>query len=361
MACAAGKGTGMDRKAMIEGLMPKAAGDPALMLRVAQLMRADGQEARAMAMAAGILDPGMAASPPVLAEARRFVARTVPHWHFGLVRDRARNRAYEAALRAMIRPGMRVLEIGTGTGLLAMMAARAGAAEVVTCESNAAVADAARHVIAANGFADRVRVVAKPSTALELGVDLDARADLLVSEIVSHDLLREQVLPAHEDAVARLLAPGASVIPGRGQVRVALAELPSPRFGAEPFEGFDLSAFDPLLPPERRLRSDDPDIALRSGGETLFAFDFATAVPVPGATAEVACTATGGRVTGILQWIALDLAPGLRHENAPAPDAPRSNWRLRFFEFPEPVDTRPGDHIVICGVHDRRRVDVWRA
>lgn len=351
----------MDRKAMIEGLLPRAEGDPALMLHVARLMRADGQEARAIAMAVRIVDPGAAPSPPVLAETRQFVARTVPHWHFGLVRDQARNQAYEAALRATIRPGMRVLEIGTGTGLLAMMAARAGAAEVVTCESNPAIAEAARRVIDANGFGDRVRVVAKPSTALELGVDLDAPADLLVSEIVSHDLLREQVLPAHEDAVARLLVPGAPVIPGRGEVRVALAELPSPRFGTESFEGFDLSAFDLLLPPERRLRSDDPEIVLRSSGETLFGFDFATAVPAPGAMGEVVCTATGGRATGILQWIALDLAPGLRHENAPAPDSPRSNWRLRFFEFPEPIDTRPGERIGICGVHNRYHVDVWRA
>ena len=44
--------------------------------------------------------------------------------------------AYDAALRRAIRPGCRVLEIGTGSGLLAMMAARAGAAQVVTCERN---------------------------------------------------------------------------------------------------------------------------------------------------------------------------------------------------------------------------------
>lgn len=351
----------MDRKAMIEGLVPRAEGDPALTLRVAQLMRADGQETRAAGMAMRILDPGAEAGPALLAEARRFVACTVPHWHFGLVRDRARNKAYEAALRAAIRPGMHVLEIGTGTGLLAMMAARAGAAHIVTCESNPAVAEAARQVIAANGFGDRISVIAKLSTALELGIDLEAPADLLVSEIVSHDLLREQVLPAHEDAVARLLAPGAPVIPGRGEIRVALADLPSARFGCEPVEGFDLSAFDPLLPPERRLRSDDRDIVLRSGGETLFTFDFATAEPVAGAAATVACTATGGCATGILQWIALDLAPGVRHENGPAPGIPRSNWRLRYFEFAEPAETRAGERIVVCGVHDRHRVDIWRA
>ena len=56
----------------------------------------------------------------------------IPRWHFDIVHDYPRNDAYEAALRRAVFPGCKVLEIGTGTSLLAMMAARAGAAEVVT-------------------------------------------------------------------------------------------------------------------------------------------------------------------------------------------------------------------------------------
>src|SRR5689334_12971772 len=36
-----------------------------------------------------------------------------PRWHFKLVRDHARNRAFDAALRRAIKPGMRVLDIGS--------------------------------------------------------------------------------------------------------------------------------------------------------------------------------------------------------------------------------------------------------
>lgn len=62
----------------------------------------------------------------------------------------------ELAIEAAV-PGKVVLDIGTGSGLLAMMAARAGAARVIACEMNAAVAETARRIIAANGLADRMR------------------------------------------------------------------------------------------------------------------------------------------------------------------------------------------------------------
>ena len=60
-----------------------------------------------------------------------------PQFHFGLLRDEERARAYDAAIarqvdRAIAGPDgcARVLDIGAGSGLLSMMAARAGAEKV---------------------------------------------------------------------------------------------------------------------------------------------------------------------------------------------------------------------------------------
>ncbi|MEM6905872.1 MAG: 50S ribosomal protein L11 methyltransferase [Pseudomonadota bacterium] len=96
----------------------------------------------------------------------------VPSWHWRMVADRARNRAYERAIRASLTPGMTVLEIGTGAGLLAMMAARAGAGHVFTIEENPLMAETARRTIAANGLAERITVIEASSQAVEVGREL---------------------------------------------------------------------------------------------------------------------------------------------------------------------------------------------
>src|SRR5205807_7574512 len=149
-----------------------------------------------------------------------------------------------------IQPGCRVLDTGTGTGLLAMMAARAGAAEVVTCESNPAVAAVASEIIARNGFADRIRVIAKSSADLEVGVDLAEPADVLVWDILGSNMIGAGALPVIEQAIRRLMRPSAPVIPACGTVRTALAEdREAHRRQMHVVEGFDLSPFNRLAAP----------------------------------------------------------------------------------------------------------------
>eukprot|EP00966_Prymnesium_polylepis_P024041 553550-Prymnesium_polylepis.1 len=72
--------------------------------------------------------------------------------------DERRNGAYHRAICravASLPKGSVVLEIGSGSGLLAMMAAKAGASNgvrVVGCEMHGVMAVAAQRVVAANGF-----------------------------------------------------------------------------------------------------------------------------------------------------------------------------------------------------------------
>jgi type III protein arginine methyltransferase len=125
-----------------------------------------------------------------------------------MMNDSPRNDAYFAALQNAVTPDTHVLEIGTGSGLLAMMAARLGARQVTTCEVVAEIAETARAIVADNGLAPPVTVIGKKSTKLEIGTDMEERADLLVSEILSSEFLGEGVLGSIEDAKRRLLKPG---------------------------------------------------------------------------------------------------------------------------------------------------------
>ena len=85
-------------------------------------------DAYTMGAAALALAPEDAAVREIV---RRTLSASVPAFHLDMLHDTMRNACYAAAIARLVTPGMRVLEIGTGAGLLAMLAARAGA-EVVT-------------------------------------------------------------------------------------------------------------------------------------------------------------------------------------------------------------------------------------
>ncbi len=88
-----------------------------------------------------------------------------------------------------------VIDIGCGTGLLALMAARAGASHVYACEQFEPMAKIAQHVVEVNKMETRITVHMKCSSNLQVGegLDLPCKADMLVSEILDSCLLGEGV------------------------------------------------------------------------------------------------------------------------------------------------------------------------
>lgn len=186
-----------------------------------------------------------------LHQIRRVTSAIVPFWHIPMLNDTTRNDAFEKAIVEAVRergPEARILDIGAGSGLLSMMAARAGASNIVTCEAVTVVAEAAERIIAANGFEDRIQVINKVSTELTVGEDIDSPVDILISEILSSDLLAENVLSTFEDAHLRLLREGATVIP-RGATAVGClveSDLLSKYCLVNEVSGFDVSHFTTL-------------------------------------------------------------------------------------------------------------------
>lgn len=337
-------------------------GKPDRMLALARALLAknDAPRARELAKRALALAP---ADPQVAALAAEILNDGVADFHFSIVRDEIRNATYDAALRRAVRPGMRVLDIGSGTSLLALMAARAGAAQVITCEMNPVIAEAARKVVAANGFAERIKVIAKHSADLEVDADLGGPVDLLVSEIVSNDLLGEGALPAHEQAARRLLKPGAVIIPARGQIRAALAH--SRRWQDRRMGdccGFDLSPFNALQPRKISLGIGDSGTALKSEAVTLMAFDFQSCGPWPESGSRTQVQARAGGANGIVQWIRLEMDDKHVYENNPRPaSGAHSCWGAQFYPFPPGMTAAAGETLTIHCVHDRHTIRVWAA
>ena len=293
--------------------------------------------------------------------ASEVLSADVPEWHFRLIRDRVRNAAYDAALRRAIRPGTRVLDIGSGTGLLAMMAARAGAAQVFSCEINPAIADAAREIVAANGFSDRVQIVAKHSNKLQADTDLNGRVDIIVSEIVSNDMLGQEVLAAMEYAVGNLLKPGGQVIPAKGTVKMALAFDPyCSEARMETAEGFDLTAFNRLAKPSYSVSSVDKHLRLMSEAADLFEFDFRAAAPNPSGRTRRTLIAQGGPVNCIAQWIHLQMDEAGQHEVRPGEQV-NSSWAIVVYPLPKQARLSGGEEFTVNASHDMDKVHIWGA
>ncbi len=131
-----------------------------------------------------------------------------PVEHARMLHDDRRTSDYIAALREAIRPEDIVLDIGTGSGVLAIAAARAGARHVYAVEASD-IADVAERVFAANGVEGRVTLIRGWSRDIEL----PERADLLVAEVIGNEPFEEEILETTLDARRRLLKPGARLIP----------------------------------------------------------------------------------------------------------------------------------------------------
>lgn len=136
------------------------------MAMLSTILHEKGHRDDAVAMAASAI-----AQDPSSMEVRDLIGHSfsvgVQSFHVPMLLDEARNEAYARAISRMVRPGMRVLEIGTGGGLLAMLCAQAGA-QVTTCEMHPIIAATARAIIDRNGLSEQVRVVAKRSDQLQI-------------------------------------------------------------------------------------------------------------------------------------------------------------------------------------------------
>tara|TARA_R110002074_G_scaffold311639_1_gene482468 strand:- start:256 stop:1971 length:1716 start_codon:yes stop_codon:yes gene_type:complete len=189
---------------------------------------------------------------------RKLRSYKIPGWHFDMLEDTARNDAYQAAIESALKkkPNARVLDIGTGSGLLAMMAARAGAAEVVACEMHTELAGVAKEIVKANGYADKIKVINKKSSDLVKGVDFTEKFDLVVSEILDCGGLGEGVVPTLRHAKKALIKTSGIMLPAGIKLYGQLIEIPK-RYLVNPIKqisGFDLSAFDQFRPLEEYSR-----------------------------------------------------------------------------------------------------------
>lgn len=275
-------------------------------------------------------------------------ANVIPRWHFAMLNDHERNDAYVTALERQVVPGSHVLDIGSGSGLLAMAAARAGAGHVTTCETNPLLAEAARQIVAAQGLSDRITVLAEHSTDVRVGHEMATPADMVISEIVDCGLVGEGLLPTVRHARACLLRPGGTMLPKSARLYGQLIESDAVH-GLNHVDvacGFDVSLINSLATfghfPTRLATW--PHRALSDTVE-LMSFDFSDDV-AENQSRTVAFPGTAdGTAHAVAAWFELDLGGGVVLRTSP--DNAATHWMQAFVPFAAPVAVRAGGAVQV--------------
>lgn len=256
-------------------------------------------------------------------------------YHQGLLADTRRNRAFHRALVARVRPGHSVLDIGAGSGIWSVLAARLGARRVVAVEREPVLQPIIERLASENGVADRVEVVCASARRLELPREFD----VVVSETVGSEGFEEGIVAIMQRARERFLRRGGSLVPETMALRGA---------PAAPFDAGRLSppfladaSFTTLSRHVPRAFPAGPQHTLAPSRE-LMRVDLRTATaeePLPLGTARFR-VADGRAVGGIAVWIDIGLAPGVRLQTRSSPSwvsmflpierLPRGPGRLSF-------------------------------
>jgi hypothetical protein len=274
----------------------------------------------------------------------------------------------------VVQEGDIVVDIGTGLGILAISAVRAGAQHVYAVEASG-IGKSAKAIFEANGVADRVTLIEGWSTQ----IDLPEQADVLISEIIGHEPLGERVLEITMDASKRLLKPNARLIPHKIRilglpVTIPQEELMKQTFTAQTLQnwqswyGIDFSVL------EETFRNTTNVFFINS----FSARDWKT-ISEPLLLAEVDLknlndliidktilfTAnTSGTLNGLVEYFGLELGPTARFSTYPTQVDEANHWDSPVWIFSDPFSVEPGDKFTVTyqyrKTEDRTKVSVSR-
>jgi protein arginine N-methyltransferase 1 len=275
--------------------------------------------------------------------------------HARYLRDPVKIDAYRAALREVVRPGARVLDLGAGTGLLGLLALEAGAGRVYAVDRGPIIG-AAEEVARRNGVADRVQFVRGSSTTIRL----PELVDVVVGDQIGGLAYDAGVLGYYADAARRLLAPGGVFVPGRFELFLAPVTTPfwSDCVGVwdQRPAGFDFAPF------------------ARHAANTQFAihFDEGQFLGAPMALAEIDAThdtpvvralalsvEQAGMLHGIAGVFRAHLTPSVSLTNCPLWPQQFKRWQ-NFYPLREPVAVEPDDIVhVDFDLRPRSQLATW--
>ena len=253
---------------------------------------------------------------------------------------------YARALERALKPGALVLDVGSGSGILAFIACRLGAHHVYAVEEDPQAAGIGARLARSLGLSDRVTFI--NGSIFDLAPA--ERADVVVADIHGPFGLQEGGVSALADAHARWLKPGGVLIPQAIELLVAPVEAPD--LYARRVDVWRRTVHGVALDPIRALAVNCAYASRFQAADLLSPIASLAQTPLgTGAAARLGgrvefTAARRGTLHGICGAMRSTLAAGITLSNAPGQDE-TTEFACAFLPVDEPVAMEPGDSIVV--------------
>ncbi|WP_310423338.1 class I SAM-dependent methyltransferase [Chamaesiphon sp. VAR_48_metabat_135_sub] len=270
-----------------------------------------------------------------------------------MIVDRQRLDPYVQALKAAIKPGAVVLDIGTGTGFFAVLACQFGASKVYAIEPDDAIS-VARQVAIDNHCADKIEFI----QALSTDIDLPERVDVIISDLRGITPIYQHHFAAIADARSRFLKPGGVQIPQQDRVWATLISDPD-YYQSKYLSPWEDAPYGCILTANRQFVTNNWEkhrlhpAQLLVDPQVWATLDYTTKIE-----SNVKATMTwtvdrwrglseteSGTMHGIGMWFDTTLAEGIGFSNAP--DKPECIYGNAFLPLSAPVDLGHGDLVTV--------------
>ena len=267
--------------------------------------------------------------------------------HLTMLSDENRLKTFESALRESIVPGESVVvDIGTGTGILAMLAARLGAKRVYAIEVGN-IANVAERIISKNGLNNQIGILRGRAA----DVKVPEKADIIVSETLGFTGLEENIMEIFADAVKKFGKPETVLIPSVIDVFVAPVTDNSVQkqlvdVWSKPIAGIDYSFLSELAQSNIFTRQVfDEDVLI--GTEALVASAKLGDIPSNCGFKGISIIKHGGIVNGLAGWFVAKMTNKIDLSSAPIKNSLGNHWQQFFISFGDETKVQKDDELTI--------------
>lgn len=260
-----------------------------------------------------------------------------------MINDTGRMAAYFKVLKTIISSDKVVLDIGTGTGILSLLACHLGAKKVYAIEPADAIW-VAQEIARVNGYSDRIEFIQDIST----NITLPKLVDVIISDLRGVLPLFQRHIPSLIDARQRFLKSNGVLVPQQDMLWVTVVEatemyqdFASP-WTDQPY-GFDMTAATRYVTNTwKKAQSVTPEMFLVEP-QCWATLDYRT-IMNPNVTAELEwLTERTGLAHGLCLWFDATLIEGVGFSNAPS--QPDLIYGKAFFPFSHPINLEKNDVI----------------